>query len=59
MALFNVKEAQEQAAKEVKEEAIKKATGQIKGSLQKIEAAKQVLVNLEKEHEVLLRTIGE
>jgi hypothetical protein len=57
--LVDIKKAQEDAATELAEEAATKAKSEIKGSLRKIAQAKAVVANLEREHEVLLRTIGE
>lgn len=57
--MFDVKKVEEEARAEVAKEEGDKAKAKIKGSLKSIAAAKAVLSNLEREHEVLLRTIGE
>lgn len=59
MALIDVKKVEEDAKAEVQKEAAEKAKGKIKQSLQKIASAEEVLSNCKREHEVLLRTIGE
>lgn len=56
--MFDIKKAEEEARKEIAEEQSKAAKGKIKGHLQKITAAKQVVANLEREYEVMLREIG-
>lgn len=55
---FDIKAAQAEAEKEIAEEAMKAAKGKIKAHLQKIEAAKKVLVNLENEYAILLREVA-
>ena len=57
--MFDVKKVEEEARAEVAKEAAERAKGKIKDSLKKIAAAKAVVVNLEAEHEILLKTIGE
>ena len=56
--MFDIKAVEAEAQKEVAEEAGKAAKGKIKESLKKIAAARAVVANLEREHEVILRTIG-
>lgn len=59
MALLDIISVQEEAEKEIREEATKVAKSKIKDSLRNIAKAKSIVANLEREHEVLLRTIGE
>ena len=56
--MFDVKAAEAEAQKEVAEEQSKAAKGKIKSHLIKIAAAEQVVANLRREYEVLLREIG-
>lgn len=56
--MFDVKQAEAEAQKEIAEEAMKAAKGKIKASLAKLSAARAVVSNLEREHEVLMLEIG-
>lgn len=55
---IDIKAVEAEALKEVQEDAAKAAKGKIKESLRKISAARAVVANLEREHEVILKTIG-
>lgn len=57
--MFDIKKVEADAAAEVAKEEADKARGKIKASLQKINSAEAVLANCRREHEVLLKTIGE
>lgn len=56
--MFDVKAIAAEAEKEVADELAGIAKGKIKASLRAIAQAKKVLANLEAEHAVLLRDVG-
>jgi hypothetical protein len=58
MALLDIKKVQEEAEAEVAKEEASKAKESIKAHLKKIAAARAVVSNLEREYEVLLRTVA-
>jgi hypothetical protein len=55
---FDVAAARKKAEQDIREEKIKKASGQLKTKLQQIDAAKIILANLERELEELEHEIG-
>jgi hypothetical protein len=57
--MFDVKKVQEEAAKELADEAATKAKGRIKDKLRQIEQAKRVLANLNRELEDLYGEISQ
>lgn len=56
--MFDIKQVLEEAEKEINDEKIKSAKSKLKESLSKISKAKQVVANLELEHQALLKQIG-
>jgi len=56
--MFDIKQVEEEARKELAEEKSVAAKSKIKAHLAKIAAAKKVVANLEEEYQVLLRDIG-
>lgn len=57
--LFDVKAAQEEAEKEIRDEQVKKAKERIKGKLKQISDAESILANLKREYQDLITAIGE
>jgi hypothetical protein len=58
MAVFDIKKITEEAEAEVNTEAAAAAKTKIKTSLRNLAHARKVVVNLEAEHQALLRDIG-
>lgn len=58
MPLIDATKVQKDAEDELRAEAATAAKTKIKASLRSIAAAKSVVANLEREHEVLLKTIA-
>lgn len=56
--MFDAKKAEADARKELATEQAELAKTKIKAHLKKIAAAQQVLVNLDREYEAMLREIG-
>jgi hypothetical protein len=56
--MFDIKQIEADAKKEVAEEEGKAAKAAIKSKLQQISKARAVVANLEREYEVLLREVG-
>lgn len=56
--MFDIKAAEAEAKKEIAKEQSDKAKTKIKAHLGKIAAANEVVANLQREYEVLLREIG-
>jgi len=56
--MFDIKQVEEEARKELADEKSTAAKSKIKAHLAKIAAAKKVVANLEEEYQVLLRDIG-
>lgn len=59
MSLIDIKKVQEEAEKEVREDAEKAAKVAIVGKLREIARAKKIVANLEAEYALLLRDLGE
>ncbi|MDR3474517.1 MAG: hypothetical protein P4M09_22940 [Devosia sp.] len=57
--MFDIKEVEAEAKRELAEEKGKAAKGKIKDSLKRIAAAEAIVRNLREEHAVLLADIGE
>lgn len=57
--MFDIKAAEAEAKKELAKEQCEAAKGMIKAHLKKIAAAKAIVVNLEREYEVMLREAAE
>lgn len=57
--MLDIKSAQDEAEKEIREEKAKKAKERIKAKLRQIEDAKTVLANLEREKADLLAQIAD
>lgn len=58
MAVIDVTGVEAEAKAELQEEAAKAAKGRLKDHLRKLSQARAVVANLEREYEVLLKTIA-
>ena len=56
--MFDIKQVEEEARKELAEEKSNAAKAKIKAHLGKIAAAQKIVDNLKQEYEVLIRDIG-
>jgi hypothetical protein len=56
--MFDIKQVQADAEKEIADERSKRAKDKIKDKLREIDKAKKIVANLQNEYEILLKDIG-
>ena len=59
MSLIDIKKVQEEAQAEIRKEREEKAKGQIKAKMKQVEQAEIIVMNLKRELDDLIATIGE